>query len=226
MAAGNEIIVAIDGPAGAGKSSVARRAAAAIGFSFLDTGAMYRAATWWAMHNGTDLSNPEALLGAVRAMALEIHENGGFQNVIVNGYDVTQEIRSPEVTRNIFHLDQCPAVRDILVAKQQEMGSAGRIVAEGRDIGTVVFPRARCKIYLDASIDERTRRRADELAARGIRVNTDTLRSEIEARDQKDMTREVSPLRRAEDAVVIDTTHMTSDEVVDAIVRLARERLS
>lgn len=218
-------IVAIDGPAGAGKSTTARRVAGSLGFAFLDTGAMYRAATWWALHQGIDLDDPEALALSTRAMQLDLSEQGGRQCVRVGGVDVTEAIRTPEVTRLIFKLDQNSLVRRCLVDLQRQAGAQRPTVAEGRDIGTVVFPRARCKIYLDASLDERARRRARELDAKGIPVDFDTLRAEIHERDEKARNRADSPLRRADDAVLVDTTTLTPDEVVAEIVRLARERL-
>lgn len=218
-------IVAIDGPAGAGKSTTARRVAEALGFAFLDTGAMYRAATWWALHQGIDLDDPEALANATRAMQLDLSEQNGRQCVRVGDTDVTEAIRTPEVTRLIFKLDQNSLVRRCLVDLQRRTGAQRPTVAEGRDIGTVVFPQARCKIYLDASLDERTRRRARELEAKGITVDLDALRAEIHERDEKAKNRADSPLRRADDAVLIDTTTLTPDDVVAGIVRLARERL-
>lgn len=215
-------IVAIDGPAGAGKSTIARRVAERLGFAFLDTGAMYRAATWRAMHLGVDLDDPAALAQSTRTMNLDLREENGKQTVRVDGHDVTEAIRSPEVTRNIHKLDRSPGVRDRLVELQRAIGARGPTVAEGRDIGTVVFPSAACKVYLDASLQERARRRAEEYSRKGIAVNEDALAEEIRVRDEKDMTREIAPLRRAEDATIVDTTNMTPDEVVDTIVALAR----
>ena len=215
-------VVAIDGPAGAGKSTVARRAAQQLGYAFLDTGAMYRAATWWAMDQRIDLDDPEALAGAVRRMPLEIREQDGRPQVIVDGRDVTQAIRSPEVTRRIDKLAGLPGVRVHLVARQRAAGARGPTVAEGRDIGTVVFPKAKCKIYMTASLDERARRRAADLEAQGRAVDLDALREEIRARDNESLTRRESPLRRAEDAILVDTTSMTLDQVVDRVVELAR----
>ncbi len=215
-------IVAIDGPAGAGKSTIARKVAEKLGYAFLDTGAMYRAATWRAMHLGIDLDDSEALAESTAAMNLDLREEHGNQIVRVDGHDVTEAIRSPEVTRNIHKLDRSRGVRDRLVELQRAIGSRGPTVAEGRDIGTVVFPAAACKVYLDASLQERARRRAEEYVRKGIAVDEDTLTEEIRVRDEKDMTREIAPLRRAENATVVDTTNMTPDEVVDAIVALAR----
>ncbi|HRZ82338.1 MAG TPA: (d)CMP kinase [Candidatus Hydrogenedentes bacterium] len=218
-------IVAIDGPAGAGKSTVARRVAERLGFAFLDTGAMYRAATWRALARGVDLDDPGALEISTRDMRLEMDETPSGQRVTVDGEDVTAAIRTPEVTRLIYRLDQIPGVRRILVDHQRRFGERGPTVAEGRDIGTVVFPAAKCKIYLDASLDCRTRRRAAELAAKGLPVDFDQLREEIRDRDEKSRTRADSPLRRADDAVLVDSTDLTADQVVDALVALARERL-
>ena len=217
-------ILAIDGPAGAGKSTVARRTAGALGFAFLDSGAMYRAATWNAMKRGIRWDDAAALDAATRAMRLELHDAEGGARVVVDGEDVTQAIRTPEVTRHIAHLDHNPNVRAHLVDLQRAIGARGRTVAEGRDMGTVVFPNAKCKIYLDASLDERTRRRASEFASKGIPFDVTTLRDDIRTRDEKDMTRAVAPLRRADDALVLDTSHMNTDEAVAAIVAIARER--
>lgn len=218
-------IVAIDGPAGAGKSTIARRVAETLGFAYLDTGAMYRAATWWALQQGIDLDNPVALETATRDMSLEMREDGGKQQVLVNGRDVTEAIRTPEVTREIHRLDRSPGVRECLVDMQRAFGARRPTVAEGRDIGTVVFPDARCKVYLDASLEERARRRAGEFARKGVRMDFDQIREEIRVRDEKDMTRGVAPLRRAEDATVVDTTALSPDEVVETIVSLARASL-
>ena len=211
-------IVAIDGPAGAGKSTVARRVAGALGYAFLDTGAMYRAATWRALHQGINLDDPAATERSTQAMALEMADG----RVRVDDHDVTQVIRTAEVTRNVYKLDQNPHVRAHLVDLQRAFGVRQPTVAEGRDMGTVVFPRAKCKIYLDASLDARARRRADELQAAGTNVDLDVLREEIRVRDEKAMTRAVAPLRPAQDAIVIDTTSMTADEVVQRIANLAR----
>ncbi len=215
-------IVAIDGPAGAGKSTAAREAARRLGMRFLDTGAMYRAATWWAMQSHIDLADPGALAESTRRMPLELIERNGSLLVHVAGADVSQAIRTPEVTRNIRHLDGVPAVRAHLVQLQREFAAKGPTVAEGRDMGTVVFPKARCKIFLDASIGERARRRAAEMEERGLAVDRAALEAEIAARDDNDRNRAVAPLRPAPDAVMVDTTGKSFDEVVAEIVRLAR----
>jgi cytidylate kinase len=195
-----------------------------LGFAFLDTGAMYRAATWNAMHRGIDMDNGDALAVATRTMQLDIRESQYGQTVLVDGQDITQAIRTPDVTQRIAKLDHNAAVRAHLVELQRAFGARGRTVAEGRDMGTVVFPNAKCKVYLDASLDERARRRALEFEAEGIPFDADALYGDIHARDEKDMTRAISPLRRADDAVLVDTSAMTSEEVIDTIVALARKR--
>lgn len=214
-------VVAIDGPAGAGKSSAAREAARRLGMAFLDTGAMYRAATWRALTHRVNLDDPAALAASTCAMKLNLVPTDHGLRIEVDGVDVTSAIRSPEVTRNIRHLDAIPAVRDRLVELQREFASKGPTVAEGRDMGTVVFPRARCKIFLDASVEERTRRRAEQLRSEGSHVDIPALQAEIAARDHNDRTRNVAPLRPAPDAVILDTTRMNFDQVVAEIVRLA-----
>ena len=218
-------VVAIDGPAGAGKSTVARRVAQALGFAYLDTGAMYRAATWWALQQGIDLDDPGAVAKTTRALPLDMSHEAGRLTVCVDGQDVTEAIRSREVTRQIFRLDQNPEVRAHLVALQRAFGAKQPTVAEGRDIGTVVFPKAKCKVFLDASLEERTRRRAAELEAKGVAVDFQALRQDIIERDKENRERKQSPLRRAEHATLVDTTFMMIDEVIDRIVRLAREVL-
>ncbi len=218
-------IVAIDGPAGVGKSTVAERVAQALGFAYLDTGAMYRAATWWALHRRIDLDDTEAVVASTRALPLEMREDDGRLRVLVDGQDVTVRIRFPEVTREVCRIDQNPQVRQHLVSLQRAFGAKQPTVAEGRDICTVVFPKAKCKVFLDASLEERARRRAAQLRAQGVDVDLEALRQGILERDENTRQRRESPLRRAEDASLVDTTAMTLDEVVDRVVCLAREVL-
>lgn len=219
------LVVAIDGPAGAGKSSVSRWAASELGYAFLDTGAMYRAATWRALSLNLNLDDPEAMTKNTREMNFNLRETDSGLQILVDGTDVTTAIRDMEVTRNIYKLDQVSGVRRCLVELQREYGCLRPTVAEGRDMGTVVFPNARCKIYLDASIECRARRRARELEEHGISVSLQELMAEIKDRDEKSMTRADSPLRRADDAFLVDTTHLSFEEVVMRLVALARERL-
>jgi cytidylate kinase len=158
-------------------------------------------------------------------MKLELRDEPDGLRVLVDGRDISAEIRTPEVTRQIYRLDQNAGVREPLVELQRAYAVGRPTVAEGRDMGTVVFPHAKCKIFLDASIDERARRRAEEMAAKSLDVDLDALRREIHERDEKSRNRKVSPLRQAEDAVLLDTTHRTLDQVVAAIVEMARQRL-
>lgn len=215
-------IVTIDGPAGAGKSSVAREAARRLGMRFLDTGAMYRAATWWALHSDIHLNDASALAQSTRTMPLELVESNGNLIVIVDGRDISQAIRTPEVTRCIRHLDGVPAVRAHLVQLQREFAAKGPTVAEGRDMGTVVFPKARCKIFLDASIGERAERRALEMEKSGAPVDRAKLEAEIAARDDNDRNRSVAPLRPAPDAAHIDTSGKSLEDVIREVVQLAQ----
>ena len=216
-------VIAIDGPAGAGKSSVAKAVAKRLGFAYLDTGAMYRAATWRALQNKIDMEDAGALARSTEAMELRMscQENG--ITVIVDGEDVTALIRTPNVTENIRKLDTIPAVRERMVAFQRVLSAKESTVAEGRDIGTVVFPGAACKIYLDASLEVRAARRAAELAEQGHPLDEAQIRETIRSRDESDKNRDVSPLRVADDAQVIDTSNLPLDEVVDAIVAKYRE---
>lgn len=218
-------IVAIDGPAGAGKSTAARRAARELGFAFLDTGAMYRAATWRVLEKGVPLDDPAAVAASTQAMALQLEETPAGIHVTVDGEDVTRAIRTAAVTRNIYHIDQNPAVRSHLVVLQRAFARKRPTVAEGRDMATVVFPQARCKIYLDASLEERARRRTLELQSQGTAAEIEEVRREIAERDEKSRTRAVAPLRRAPGALLIDTTGMRLEDVVDRIVEEARTRL-
>ena len=218
-------IVAIDGPAGAGKSTTAKHVARILGFAFLDTGAMYRAATWWALDQGINLDDPEALAANTAKMTLAIEETDAGQVVRVNGVDVSDAIRTPAITNLIYKLDQNSSVRAQLVALQRRFGEQQPTVAEGRDIGTVVFPMARCKIFLDASLDARTERRARQLLEKGAPVDREKLRADLHERDEQSRNRADSPLRQADDAVLLDTTTLSFDEAVDEIVSLARKVL-
>lgn len=215
-------IVAIDGPAGAGKSTVSRKVAERLGYACLDSGAMYRAATWWNMHQGTDMDDPKALAETTRTMNLEMDERDGALRVLAGGQDVTEAIRTPGVTRMIRKLDGIPAVREQLREYQRAIGLSRPTVAEGRDMGTVVFPDARCKVFLDASLDARASRRVSQLGEKGVKVELAETRSEIDSRDQNDRNRETAPLVPAPDAHILDTTDMSLDEVVDRIVALVR----
>jgi cytidylate kinase len=221
----NRLVIAIDGPAGAGKSTVSRRVARELGLLFLDTGAMYRALTWKALKLGLELSDEEALSRLAHESRIELiaHEQG--DRVRIDGQDVTEAIRTPEVTRRVSEVARVKAVREVLVAHQQALGRSGGVVAEGRDIGTVVFPAADVKIFLVASPRERAKRRAQDLERAGHPVDLEALEAEILRRDALDSGREVAPLRPADDAVHIDSDRLSIDQVVEAILERARSAM-
>jgi len=215
-------IVAIDGPVGAGKSTVAMGVARALGIRYIDTGAMYRSVAWLALRQGVDLRDERAVASIAASASIEFVPANSRQGVVVNGTDVTEAIRTPEVSEAASVVSAHPAVRHAMVALQRRMGAEGGVVMEGRDIGTVVFPDAEVKVFLDASPEERARRRFKELVAKGVAVDYESLKKAEEERDRRDSTRAHSPLRRAPDAVVIDTTGLTVQEIVDRIVQLVR----
>jgi cytidylate kinase len=217
-------IVAIDGPSGAGKGTVARTVAARLGYRHVDTGAMYRAVAWQAREGGVDLADAEAVARVARDAALEVNAR-----VTIDGHDVTDAIRTPAIDEAAAIVAQHQAVRAVLVARQRRYGPGGGIVMEGRDIGSVVFPDAEVKVYLDAEPGERARRRsADAAHAAGRAIGRDGVAEALEVRDRIDRTRQVSPLKMAADAVYIDTTGLTIPEVVSrvmALVEAARAKL-
>ncbi|MEG4571818.1 bifunctional pantoate--beta-alanine ligase/(d)CMP kinase [Microcoleus sp. N3A4] len=219
-------IVAIDGPAGAGKSTVTRLAATALNLFYLDTGAMYRALTWLALKTGTPISDECAIAELVSSSYLEYNLDPASKMLKINGEDVTEAIRSLEVTSRVSEMAAIPAVRQFLVEEQRRCGTKGGIVAEGRDIGTNVFPDAELKIFLTASVQERSRRRLLELKDTDrANISLAQLEQDIALRDEKDSTREVAPLRKAADAVEIQTDNLTVAEVIDRIVGLYKEKI-
>jgi cytidylate kinase len=222
------LVIAIDGPAGSGKSTTARRVAEQLGFLYLDTGAMYRALTAKAITSGIDPSNEAAIAELARTTKMEVGGERGAPRVFVDGKDVTATLRSAEISRRVSYVARVPEARRHLVAIQRAIAEQRDIVIEGRDIGTVVFPDAGVKIYLDATLEERVRRRQLDLERQGERVDPDELRREIALRDEIDSDRSDSPLRRAEGAVVLDTTGLTIEQqvgkVVDVVRQVVRER--
>lgn len=220
-----KLTIAIDGPAGAGKSTVAQIVAQRLGFVYIDTGAMYRAVTLLALREAMDLGSEAELSSLVQRadIRLENREGETKPRVILNGEDVTGEIRSPEVSRHVSLVAQVPVVRKQMVELQRQMGEAGGVVMDGRDIGTHVFPRAEIKIFLTASIEERAMRRGKELQEKGYPVDWEKLKAEIFSRDQMDTEREIAPLIKAPDAILLDTTSLDIEGVVDRILLLARE---
>ena len=208
------MIITIDGPAGAGKSTVAKLVAKRLSLTYLDTGATYRAFTWKALQEGIPLNDEKSLADMIKRSDIMIRED----KVILDGVDITGKIRSQSLTNNVHYLADSSVVRAELVILQQEMGKDGDVVSEGRDQGTVVFPNADKKFYLDASVQVRARRRYLELMERGEDADLSVIEQEIELRDERDKMRAVGALKKAEDAVYIDTSDMTIDEVVEKIV--------
>ena len=217
-----EIIVAIDGPSGAGKGTVARTIAARLGYRHVDTGAMYRAVAWKALHEHIDLADEDASADAARRAVIVV----GDGVATVDGHDVARAIRTPEIDAAAAAVARQPRVREILIAQQREMGRSGGVVMEGRDIGTVVFPRADVKIYLDASPEERARRRAHDPAhsLSSGSASVGDVATALEARDLSDRTRSTSPLTLADDAVLLDTTSVGIEDVIARVLRLIADR--
>ncbi len=215
----------MDGPAAAGKSTVGRQVAARLGYPFLDTGAMYRAITWATLHRGIDLSDEEALSELAKSVRIDVGPPapGSIEacTITVDGEDVTGELRRPEVESAVSLVSRVAGVREALVRAQRELAPTKvGVVMAGRDIGTVVLPNADLKVYLDASVEERARRRYEELLALGQNVTLEMVLEDLRRRDRIDSQRPVSPLRAAPDAVVIDTDGLTLDEVVERVLEL------
>ncbi len=212
------VVVAIDGPAGSGKSTVSKRIARALGLLYIDTGAMYRALTLKAMRLTLDLQNADALTQLARSTKIDLSEESGALKVYLDGEDVSAPIRTPELTNNVKYIARVPGVRHEMVALQRAIGSKSGAVLEGRDIGTVVFPDAKFKFYLDADVEERSRRRHKELIETNRKVSLDDIKKDVVVRDESDIKRDVGALKKAPDAVVIDTTKLTIDEVVGKLL--------
>jgi cytidylate kinase len=215
-----EIAIAVDGPASSGKGTVARRVALALHYQYVDTGAMYRTVGLFALRRGIDVRDALATAAIARAIHFAFAFRGGALVVIADGEDVSTAIRGESVGAAASAVAVHPEVRLALLGLQRGLGAAGRVVMDGRDIGTVVLPGAQLKVYLDASLDERARRRHAELPGRSF----DDVRAELAARDAQDMGRATAPLRAAPDAVVLDSTALSIDAVVDEVVRLAAAR--
>ncbi len=210
-------IIAIDGPAGSGKSTIARLVAERLGYTYIDTGAMYRAVGVWAMQEGIGIDEPGRIVELAERLSIRFAQNDQ-QRILVDGEDLTLAIRTPEATRMSSPVSAIPGVRRRLVDIQRQMGEAGGVVMEGRDIGTYVFPDAEIKIFMTASAKERARRRCKDLTAAGVVANHEQVLKDILERDERDSSRDMAPLRQAADAVHIDTDQMSLEEVVTAIL--------
>lgn len=216
-------IISIDGPAGAGKSTVARGLAKRLNISYLDTGAMYRALTLKALRLGISLEDENQLVAMAQKTTIDVEDLTDGMKVLLDGEDVSEDIRSLNVTNNTFYIARTPRIRKIMVQWQRIIGGKKSVVVEGRDVGTVVFPKASCKFYLDANFEERTKRRIEELKEQGKEFNEDKLTQELRERDLKDQTRSAGPLKKADDAIFIDSTNLSVDEVVEMMLHIIKE---
>lgn len=218
------IAIAIDGPAGSGKGTAARRLAQSLGYGWIDTGAMYRAVAWAARERGVSWDDAAGLGALATGLAMVFGQDGDRLTLHVDGVDVTDAIRADDVGTGASRVSRWPSVRSALLDQQRALGAAGGVVMDGRDIGTVVLTDAALKVFLDADIDERARRRTEELRARGESVDLDAIREAMARRDAEDTQRAVAPLRPADDAVHVDATALSPDEVLAALMALARAR--
>lgn len=222
-----QFVVTIDGPAASGKSTVARRLAERIGATFLDTGAMYRAVTWAALQDGVDLADEAQLAGVIDRHAFAFEAVAGDMKTLVDGADITDRIRAPELTANVRHIASSATLRAKLVEMQRQFAERHeRVVTEGRDQGTVAFPDAAVKFFLVADPAERARRRHAELMAKGLKADVEALREAIVSRDASDENRAVGPLKPAADAMCIDTTQLSINEVVECLTEQVKARRS
>lgn len=221
-----KIIIAIDGPAASGKSTTAKLVAAQLGYLHIDTGAMYRAMALKVLRSNISVHNSKKIADLAKVTSVRLISNGIKVKVVLDGVDVNEEIRLPEVTNNVSAVSTVSEVRSLMVNEQRAMGNEGGIVLEGRDIGTIVFPKAELKIFMLADERERAERRKKELAAKGVDITIDDLVKEILERDRIDSEREVSPLRKADDAIELDTTQLSIDQQVEFIVAKAKKIIS
>lgn len=222
---GKGLIVAIDGPSGAGKSTVTKLLADRLGYIHIDTGAMFRAVALAAKRTGVSVDDEKSLVGLCRGLEISFARDNGCCRVMVNGEDVSAEIRTPEISLLTSRISAKKTVRDFLLALQREMGKRGGVVLEGRDIGTVVFPDADVKFFLSASAEERGKRRYLELRAKGEDVSLERTVAEVMQRDEQDARREHAPLRRAEDAIDIDSTGLSIEAVLEKMERIVNDKL-
>lgn len=218
---GGGLIVAVDGPSGAGKSTVCRAVAAQLGAKYLDTGAMYRVATLHVLREGIDPTDTAAVIAATASIPLSVNDDPASREVLLGGEDVSKDIRSTEVNRAVSAVSAVPEVRENLVAKQRELSAqAHRCILDGRDIGTTVLPDAPVKVFLTASAEVRASRRFEQEQATGIDSDYETVLADVIRRDELDSNRAVSPLRPAEDAIILDTSELTLEQVIDTLITL------
>lgn len=217
--------IAVDGPAGSGKSTVAKLAAARLGIIYVDTGAMYRTVALYCMQNQIPLEEEAAVVAALDTLDMRIQPEDGGQRIFLQGQDVTAAIRTAEIGKGASVVGAYQKVRARMVELQQEMAREHSVIMDGRDIGTVVLPDAEVKIYLDAGVEERARRRVGELEAKGEAADLEEIKKMIAERDYQDMHREHSPLRKAEDAICLDSTGMSIEEVLDTVLQIVAERM-
>ena len=210
--------IAIDGPSGAGKSTLDRMLAQELGYLYVDTGAIYRTVGLCAFRKGVEPTDARAVTALLDGMEIDLrYEQDGVQHMYLDGEDVTREIRRHEISRYASDVSAIPAVRAFLLERQRELARRGDVIMDGRDIGTNILPNADVKIYLTASVETRAKRRYDELASKGESCDFDEIARDIKERDERDMTREIAPLKKAEDAILVDSSDMTIDEVVSKI---------
>lgn len=215
--------VAIDGPAGAGKSTIARAVAERLGYIYVDTGALYRAIGLYALRRGVNPESPEEVTPLLGGFSLELVHRGGEQRVLLNGEDVSEAIRAPEMGMAASQVSAIPEVREYLLGLQRQLAEKNNVVMDGRDIGTVVLPNADVKIYLTASVEQRARRRYDEHLAKGQQVQYNIVLEEMKRRDHKDMNRSTAPLRQAENAVLADTSSLTLEQSISLVLNLVKD---
>ena len=218
------IAVAIDGPVGAGKSSIAKECAKRLGFIYVDTGALYRCIGLFCDRNGVNIDDASRVEAALSHITLDVKIKNGTQHVYLNSYDVSEEIRLPEISMAASKVSAIPAVREYLLQFQRDMAASQNVIMDGRDIGTVVLPNAEVKIYLTADAEVRAKRRYDELIAKGNNVTFDSVLADVNQRDRNDMTREIAPLKKADDAVLADTTKLDFDSSCELIIGIIKEK--
>jgi len=218
------LTIAIDGPSGAGKSTVAKALAKQLGYIYIDTGAMYRSVALRVKEKSISSEDQSTVGKLASALHIRLIPEGELTRVFCDGQDITEAIRTPEISRLASHISKQKAVREALVRIQREIGEQGDVILEGRDIGTVVFPEAEVKFYLDAESDERARRRYEEMIDKGVKVDLKETQEELAQRDHNDMHRTHSPLKKAKDAIYIDSTHRSVEEIVEEMTRIAKSK--